>query len=60
MSMAPGGVAEMAVTAMSVHVDLSVVTSFHLFRILFILFFLSPIIKWLAGRNHGKQKQGQS
>lgn len=60
LSMAPGGVAEMAVTAMSVHVDLSVVTSFHLFRILFILFFLSPIIKWLDGRIHGKQKQGQS
>ncbi|MGE7762857.1 AbrB family transcriptional regulator [Peribacillus sp. NPDC097895] len=60
LSMAPGGVAEMAVTAMSVHVDLSVVTSFHLFRILFILFFLSPIIKWLDGRSQGKQEQGQS
>ncbi|MGZ9815471.1 AbrB family transcriptional regulator [Peribacillus simplex] len=60
LSMAPGGVAEMAVTAMSVHVDLSVVTSFHLFRILFILFFLSPIIKWLIGRKQVKQEQGQS
>ncbi|MFD6439218.1 AbrB family transcriptional regulator [Peribacillus sp. NPDC060186] len=57
LSMAPGGVAEMAVTAMSVHVDLSVVTSFHLFRILFILFLLSPIIKWLDGRNQGYQKR---
>ncbi|WP_340372720.1 AbrB family transcriptional regulator [Peribacillus sp. FSL E2-0218] len=60
LSMAPGGVAEMAVTAMSVHVDLSVVTSFHLFRILFILFLLSPVIKWLDGRNERKQEQGQS
>ncbi|MFB7638447.1 AbrB family transcriptional regulator [Peribacillus butanolivorans] len=57
LSMAPGGVAEMAVTAMSVHVDLSVVTSFHLFRILFILFLLSPIIKWLDGRNIWYQKK---
>ncbi|WP_285768547.1 AbrB family transcriptional regulator [Peribacillus sp. SI8-4] len=60
LSMAPGGVAEMAVTAMSVQVDLSVVTSFHLFRILFILFLLSPIIKWIDGRNEVKQEQRQS
>ena len=55
LSMAPGGVAEMAVTAMSVSVDVSVVTSFHLFRILFILFLVSPLIKVLD-RRQGRQK----
>ena len=48
LSLAPGGVAEMSVTALSVHVNVSTVTSFHLFRILFILFFVSPLIKWIA------------
>ncbi|MFJ7639930.1 AbrB family transcriptional regulator [Peribacillus sp. NPDC097225] len=56
LSMAPGGVAEMAVTAMSVSVDVSVVTSFHLFRILFILFLVSPLIKVLD-RRQGRQKR---
>lgn len=48
LSLAPGGVAEMSVTALSVHIDVSTVTSFHLFRILFILFLISPLIKWAA------------
>lgn len=50
LSIAPGGVTEMAVTAMAVNVDVSMVTSFHLFRILFILFLLSPVMKWSVGR----------
>jgi uncharacterized protein len=44
ISSAPGGVAEMAITAMAVNADVSVVTSFHLFRILVILFIVSPVI----------------
>lgn len=48
LSIAPGGVAEMSVTALSIDVDVSVVTSFHLFRILFILFIISPFIKWIS------------
>lgn len=47
LSLAPGGVAEMSVTALSIHADVSIVTSFHLFRILFILFIASPLMKWI-------------
>ncbi|WP_409304347.1 AbrB family transcriptional regulator [Peribacillus sp. SCS-155] len=54
LSLAPGGVAEMAVTAMSVNADVSIVTGFHLFRIFFILFLLSPVIKWLAVKSFSK------
>lgn len=57
LSLAPGGVAEMSVTALSVNADVSAVTSFHLFRILFILFILSPIIKWAAGRMKRAQQE---
>ena len=47
LSLAPGGVAEMSVTALSIHADVSIVTSFHLFRILFILFIASPLMNWI-------------
>ncbi|MDQ0220363.1 AbrB family transcriptional regulator [Peribacillus cavernae] len=57
LSIAPGGVTEMAVTAMAVHADVSLVTSFHLFRILFILFLLSPVMKWMAGKWTAVQKE---
>lgn len=50
LSLAPGGVAEMSVTALSIHADVSVVASFHLFRILFILFVASPVMKWILLR----------
>ncbi|WP_419883125.1 AbrB family transcriptional regulator [Peribacillus sp. B-H-3] len=55
LSLAPGGVAEMSVTALSVHSNVSIVTSFHLFRILFILFLLSPVMKFIAGRRKSEE-----
>lgn len=61
LSMAPGGVAEMAVTAMSVSVDVSIVTSFHLFRILFILFLVSPLIKLLdRGQRRNRTRKSRA
>jgi membrane AbrB-like protein len=38
LSSAPGGVAEMGLTAISIGADLSIVTGFQMFRIFFILF----------------------
>jgi uncharacterized protein len=38
ISMAPGGMAEMALVGQAVHAELSIITAYHLFRILFILF----------------------
>ncbi|NGP46485.1 AbrB family transcriptional regulator [Bacillaceae bacterium SIJ1] len=46
LSLAPGGVAEMGVTALAVGAHLPTVTSFQLFRVLFILLCLPPFLKW--------------
>ncbi|WP_165967103.1 AbrB family transcriptional regulator [Jeotgalibacillus sp. S-D1] len=50
LSAAPGGVAEMAITAYTVGADVSTVTSFHLFRIFFILFAAAPLTVYLLKR----------
>jgi len=52
ISAAPGGIAEMSITALATGGDLSTVTSFHLFRIFFILLIAGPVMtfalkKWL-------------
>lgn len=52
ISAAPGGIAEMSITALETGADLSTVTSFHLFRIFFILLIAGPFLtyaikKWL-------------
>lgn len=52
ISTAPGGIAEMSITALETGADLSTVTSFHLFRIFFILLIAGPVLtmalkKWL-------------
>jgi membrane AbrB-like protein len=46
LSTAPGGMAEMGLTAMLLNADLSVIIAFQLFRLLFILMVLPPILKW--------------
>ncbi|WP_394187585.1 AbrB family transcriptional regulator [Paenisporosarcina quisquiliarum] len=52
ISAAPGGIAEMSITALETGADLSTVTSFHLFRIFFILLLAGPLVtmalkKWV-------------
>jgi uncharacterized protein len=47
LSMAPGGMAEMALVGQALHADLSIITGYHLFRILFILFVVPIFLKWL-------------
>lgn len=58
LSVAPGGMAEMGLTATIVGADLAVVSSYQLFRILFILFIVPPFLKWLLmKRGFGSKKQ---
>lgn len=45
LSTAPGGIAETGLTATAVHADLSMVSGYQLFRVLFILFVVTPILK---------------
>ncbi len=55
LSTAPGGMAEMGLTGILLHADLSVIVAFQLFRLLFVLMILPPVLKWcLAKKKHEK------
>ncbi|WFR61590.1 AbrB family transcriptional regulator [Paenibacillus amylolyticus] len=47
LSMAPGGMDQMSIMAHEVNADLSVVSGYQLFRILFIFFIVSPVLKMI-------------
>lgn len=47
ISMAPGGMSEMALTALSANADFPTVVAYQLFRLLFILLVCVPLTKWL-------------
>lgn len=47
LSTAPGGLDQMGLLAAAVKADISVVTVFQLFRLLFIFLCVLPIIKWV-------------
>ncbi len=50
ISMAPGGMSEMALTALSANADFPTVVAYQLFRLLFLLLVCVPITKWLIYR----------
>ncbi|MFZ3587759.1 AbrB family transcriptional regulator [Bacillus sp. DJP31] len=50
LSAAPGGIAEMGLTAQAIGADLSIVTGFQMFRIFFILFLVPPMVLWVYRR----------
>ena len=54
LSTAPGGMAEIGVTATMVGADLSMVSGYHLFRIFFIMFALPPLLQWWIRRRAAK------
>lgn len=60
LSTAPGGIAEMGVTAAAVGADLSVVSSYQLFRVLWIMFVVPPFLKWLAKWSAKKNKSASA
>lgn len=42
---APGGIAEMGITALQVHADISLITAYQMFRLLLILFLVPVVLK---------------
>ncbi|MEG6522664.1 AbrB family transcriptional regulator [Desulfotomaculum sp. 1211_IL3151] len=50
LSTAPGGMAEMGITALLVNADLSLITAYQMFRFFFIMFLVPPLIKWWFSR----------
>lgn len=55
LSAAPGGMAEMGVTALAVGADVSVVVGYHMFRLLFILLVLPLFLRYWLGRPRGEE-----
>jgi membrane AbrB-like protein len=53
---APGGMAEMGITAMMVNADLSTVVAFQLSRLLFVLVIVFPLMSWLFRRKRNKSQ----
>lgn len=54
LSTAPGGMTEMGLTAMMIHANLSVIIAYQMFRLLFILLCVPPLLKWRLGRAAAK------
>ncbi|MDN7240335.1 AbrB family transcriptional regulator [Planococcus sp. N028] len=54
LSAAPGGMAEMAITALAAGADVALITSFHLFRLFFILLMAAPIIAFVVKKLDAK------
>lgn len=50
LSTAPGGMAEMSLTALQLRADITVLVAFQLFRLLFILLVVPPVLKWWLRR----------
>ncbi|WP_105979824.1 AbrB family transcriptional regulator [Staphylococcus simulans] len=51
---APGGMSQIVLVAMETHADVAIISSFHIFRIFFILFLIAPIIKYFLSYNERK------
>lgn len=58
LSTSPGGMAEMGVTAAMTGGDIAVVSAYQMFRILFILFLVPPLVKWLLNRRAKRSQPG--
>ena len=58
LSLAPGGLGEMSLTAIIVKADISTVVSYQLFRLLFILLIVPLLLKWgLTYRNRKRESK---
>ncbi|RBW68628.1 AbrB family transcriptional regulator [Bacillus taeanensis] len=56
LSTAPGGIAEMVVTAKIVYADISVVSGYQLFRLFFIMFIVLPLLQYWIKKNKTKKQ----
>ncbi|MCM3665004.1 AbrB family transcriptional regulator [Mesobacillus subterraneus] len=57
LSLAPGGMDQMGIIAHEVNADLSMVTGFQLFRLLFVYFAVPPLLRWYFKRKLGSKQE---
>lgn len=51
LSAAPGGMTQIVLIAFATHADVAMISSYHIFRIFFILFLITPIIHYVMQSN---------
>ncbi len=56
LSVVPGGLDQMGIIAASVEADVTIVTAFQLFRILFLSVFTIPFVKFAVSKNTKRNK----
>ena len=56
LSTAPGGLAEMGITALTVGADISTMTAYQLVRLLFIMLVFPYLAKWLVRLHEGHRQ----
>jgi membrane AbrB-like protein len=54
LSLAPGGADQMGIIGHELHADISMITGYQLFRILFIFFAVPPLLKYVLRFSQGK------
>jgi hypothetical protein len=54
LACAPGGIAEMSITAKVLRVGVAFVTAAHVVRFAIVVLFTEPAYRWLARRRHGR------
>jgi uncharacterized protein len=59
LSLAPGGMDQMGILAHEANADISMVTGFQIFRLLFIFFVVPPLLKWVFQRTKNKEHEEQ-
>ncbi len=55
LALAPGGLGEVALTALLLHADVQQVTAYQLFRLLFILLLAPPLLRYLLDRDRRQE-----
>jgi len=59
LSVVPGGLDQMGIIAASIQADVTVVTAFQLFRILFLSVFIIPFVKYVFSRDQRKREEAR-
>lgn len=59
LSLAPGGMDQMGILAYEANADVSMVTGYQIFRLLFIFFVVPPLLRWIFMRTKSKRYENQ-
>jgi membrane AbrB-like protein len=59
LSLAPGGADQMGIIGHELEADISMITGYQLFRILFIFFAVPPLLRWILGNSLKKRNYNQ-